>query len=242
MRRSMAQPGTELAGGAKHGLVNGERVLERLRRTLSITAAFSTTLAPAYAGRPHLGILSDNGSRVPYPRLPNMRLIAFDWGHTLMDERRNVDAVHLMPDVREVLPQLDMPLAVWANTKTAGEREVRRYLARAGIEQFFTWVVTSVDAGARKPAPGFFEFALDRCGVTKDDVLFIGNQLNTDIKGGESSGIRTVWLSGAAYHSDDDDGTGGINPTYTIQWLRDLPSLLLLIKGGGHCRYGSARV
>ena len=35
----------------------------------------------------------------------------------------------------------------------------------AGIEQFFTWVVTSVDAGVRKPGPGFFEFALDRCGV-----------------------------------------------------------------------------
>jgi FMN phosphatase YigB (HAD superfamily) len=167
-----------------------------------------------------------------------MKLIAFDWGHTLMDERRNLDAVHLMPDVREVLPQLDMPLAVWANTRTAGEREVRRWLARAGIEQFFTWVVTSVDAGVRKPAPGFFEFALDRCGVAKDSVLFIGNQLNTDISGGEGFGIRTVWLSGVAYHSDDDDGTGGINPSYTIQRLGELPSLLPLIQGGGHCRCG----
>jgi HAD superfamily hydrolase (TIGR01509 family) len=63
---------------------------------------------------------------------------------------------------------------------------------------FFVWVITSVDAGARKPAPEFFQYALGRCGLAKEDVLFVGNPLNADIAGGEAFGIRTVWLCGPA--------------------------------------------
>jgi hypothetical protein len=40
-------------------------------------------------------------------------------------------------------------------------------------------------------------------------------------------------LSGVAYHSDDDDGTGSINLSYTIQCREELPSLLPLIQEGG---------
>ncbi len=159
-------------------------------------------------------------------------VIAFDFGHTLMDERKDaglplrVRPVHFMPDVLDVVPCLSVPMALWANTRTEREADVRTWLARADIERFFTWVITSVDAGVRKPAAGFFEFALARCGLTKDDVLFVGNQLNTDVRGGESFGIRTIWLSGAEYRSDDDDQRSAIAPTYTIQRLGDLPSLL----------------
>jgi len=147
-----------------------------------------------------------------------------------MDERRNVDLVsgraHLMPDVRDVLPRLVQPLFVWANTRTAREAEVRAWLARAGIDQFFAGVVTSVDAGARKPDPNFFEFALALCRLNRDDVVFVGNQLNTDIRGGEGFGIRTVWLSGPEYRSADDDEHDGSKPTYQIQRLAELPALL----------------
>ena len=56
-----------------------------------------------------------------------LKAIAFDWGHTLMDERWDehipleTRPVHLMPGVTEVLPQLTLPLAVWANTRVARE-------------------------------------------------------------------------------------------------------------------------
>src|SRR5260370_10676872 len=125
-------------------------------------------------------------------------LVAFDFGHTLMHERRDADVpldvrpVHLMPDVLDVLPLIPVPMAVWANTRTARESEIRNWLARAGIERFFTSVVTSVDAGARQPAAAFFVFALARCGRVRDGVLFGGNQLNTDIRGGGDVGILAV--------------------------------------------------
>ena len=50
----------------------------------------------------------------------------------------------------------------------------------------------------------FFDYALARCGCAPDDVLFIGNQLNTDIAGANRARIRSVWLAGDAYRSDDD--------------------------------------
>jgi len=68
-----------------------------------------------------------------------LKVVAFDLGHTLMDERRGRDLpiqqrpIHLMPGVAEVLPQIALPLALWANTRVAVESDVRRWLDRAGL-------------------------------------------------------------------------------------------------------------
>jgi putative hydrolase of the HAD superfamily len=162
---------------------------------------------------------------------PHLKAIAFDLGHTLMDERRDQHVpirarpVHLMPGVADVLPRLTLPLAVWANTRMAREADVRGWLDRAGLGAFFRWVITSVDAGARKPVPEFFRYALARGGLARDDVVFVANQLNTDVAGAEAFGIRTVWLSGPAHRSTDDTPCNAL-PTYTIRTLYELPTLL----------------
>ena len=166
-----------------------------------------------------------------------IRAVAFDFGHTLVDEQRDGNIslesrpIHLMPEVSEILPRMSIPLAVWANTRTATGAELRRFLDRAEIGQFFAWVITSVDAGFRKPAPEFFDFALSKCELSRDEVVFVGNQLNTDIAGGRQFGIRTVWLCGSEYHSADETlSPQDVHPTYTIHRLRQLPSLLQHIR------------
>ncbi len=136
-----------------------------------------------------------------------------------------------MPEVSEVLPFLSLSLAIWANTRTATEAELRQWLKRAGLGRFFAWVVTSVDAGFRKPAPEFFDFALAKCALSKHEVLFVGDQLNTDITGGEQYGIRTVWLCGRSYRSaDETPSPKDVRPTYTIRTFRQLPLLLQRIR------------
>jgi FMN phosphatase YigB (HAD superfamily) len=162
-----------------------------------------------------------------------IRAVAFDFGHTLVDEQKDASIplesrpIHLMPGVFEILPHIWIPLAIWANTRTATAADVQHFLDRAGIGRFFAWIVTSVDAGFRKPAPQFFDFALHACGLARDEVLFVGNQLNTDIAGGQEYGIRTVWISGSAYRSADETlSPQDIHPAHTISTLRQLPSLL----------------
>ena len=160
-----------------------------------------------------------------------LKAVAFDWGNTVMDEYRDGDVpldvrpIHLMPGVADVLPQVALPLALWANTATARETDLRGWLDRAGLGRFFRWVITSVDAGARKPSPAFFEFALARCGLAKEDILFVGNQLNTDIAGSGAFGIANVWLSDPR-HRSAEDGPCDASPTNPISTLHDLPALL----------------
>jgi len=81
----------------------------------------------------------------------------------------------MLPGVADVLPQLTLQLAVWANTRVVGEAAVRDWLDRAALGPF-QCVITSVDAGVRKPAPEFFQYAVRRCGLTKD-VLFVGTSV-----------------------------------------------------------------
>jgi FMN phosphatase YigB (HAD superfamily) len=122
-------------------------------------------------------------------------------------------------------------MAIWANTRVDGEAAVREWLTRAGIAEHFRWVVTSIDAGTRKPAAAFFSYALSRCALGKEEVLFVGNQVNTDIQGAIDYGIRCVWLSSSAYRSPDDSGDDQVSsetvrPTHVIETLEELPSLL----------------
>ena len=162
-----------------------------------------------------------------------IKAVAFDFGHTLVDEQKDRSvplesrAIHLMPDVREVLPCMPVSLAVWANTRTATGSDLKHFLDRAGIGRFFAWVVTSVDAGFRKPAPQFFDFGLHKCGLARDEVLFVGNQLNTDVVGGQQCGIRAVWLSDGVYRSADETlSAQHVRPAHSIHTLRELPLLL----------------
>ena len=114
---------------------------------------------------------------------------------------------------------------MWANTREGDERHVRAWLTRAGLGGVFSWVITSTDAGARKPSPRFFAYALARCGCAPDDVLFVGNQLNTDVAGANGVGIRSVWLAGEAYRSDDDRPCDASRPTRS-RASSDLPALV----------------
>jgi FMN phosphatase YigB (HAD superfamily) len=164
-----------------------------------------------------------------------IKVIAFDVGHTLIDERIDaatfVPPVHAMPHVADALLQMDLPLAAWSNTASAREAEVRSLLTAAGIGRFFRWVVTSIDAGCRKPSAAFFRFALERCGVCETEVLFVGNQLNTDICGGRDCRIRTVWLSGEAHRSPEETlSSAEVKPDYSIDSMAELPALLQRIR------------
>lgn len=161
-----------------------------------------------------------------------IRVLSFDLGHTLLDEEagRDVDIRFRpaipMPGVLKVLPTITLPMAVWANTRDATAEDVKRWLDRATLGRYFRWIVTSSDIGYRKPDQRFFAAALGECECKANEVLFIGNQLNSDIKGANVCGIPSVLLTGPAYRSNDDSPDPTANPTYKIEQLEDLPNLL----------------
>ncbi|HEY6307732.1 MAG TPA: HAD hydrolase-like protein [Candidatus Angelobacter sp.] len=156
-----------------------------------------------------------------------VKAVAFDFGHTLVHEQTVDDCIQLMPGVGDILPRIILPMAVWANTRTAAEAVLWDRLKAAQIEQYFSCVATSIDAGFRKPAPEFFQFALSKWPFAEDEILFVCNQLNTDVLGGESFGIRTAWLSAPEFRGDDETmSLDDVKPTFTLSRFADLPSLL----------------
>lgn len=56
-------------------------------------------------------------------------------------------------------------------------------------------VFTSEDAKSYKPRKELFEFALNRTGLSAEQVVHIGDSLSSDVKGALSASINTIWIN-----------------------------------------------
>ena len=114
-------------------------------------------------------------------------------------------------DVRDLLERLSsagVKLAILSNGLFRGSL-VERLLSETGIRRYFERVFSSADYGVKKPGKGFFEIALkqireDHPGIRLDEILYVGNDYNDDVRGGTGAGIETVWLNVA--HEKNADG------------------------------------
>ena len=83
--------------------------------------------------------------------------------------------------------------------------DIDRAVAGAGLEGTTDLVVTSAQAGARKPHPRIFEHTLERCGVAPGEALFVGDTMYADVEGPLAYGM-------AAVHVWRDDMVGDPGP------------------------------
>jgi len=60
-----------------------------------------------------------------------------------------------------------------------------------------------------KPAPAFFNAALNSVGLTADEVLMIGDDLHDDIGGAQACGIAGVLVRTGKYRPEDEETTDG---------------------------------
>ena len=68
-------------------------------------------------------------------------------------------------------------------------------LKASKIHQYFDKIVTSDSSGHRKPQKGIFEFAIKEAGTSKENVLMIGDNLETDIQGAQNASIDHVFFN-----------------------------------------------
>lgn len=74
-----------------------------------------------------------------------------------------------------------------------------------------------------KPAPAFFEAALERLGVDAADAFMIGDDIKTDVGGAKSAGLKGILVKTGKYRSSDLEL--GIEPDLVFDSLADLPQL-----------------
>lgn len=71
---------------------------------------------------------------------------------------------------------------------------LHRLMSRMGGNRLFDTVVTSADAGFRKPHPAPFQQALDRLDISPESALHVGDSYDEDIAGARAAGLRPILL------------------------------------------------
>jgi putative hydrolase of the HAD superfamily len=78
---------------------------------------------------------------------------------------------------------------------------VRDILADYKLESFFDTIIISGDVGVKKPNPAIFSFALEQTGLSKNEVIYVGDT-NEDVDGAMAAGIRPIFLARPAQGTD----------------------------------------
>lgn len=104
-----------------------------------------------------------------------------------------------------------------------GFHEVQyKKLDACGLRGYFDTVILSEDAGANKPSPLFFDYALQTSGASREATLMIGDNLKTDILGALSAGMEAMLFNRWKINL----GESTVTPTYVAETLLDIKKLL----------------
>ena len=104
-----------------------------------------------------------------------------------------------------------------------GFHEVQyKKLAACGLRDYFDTIILSEDAGANKPSPIFFDFAMAMTGAEREATLMIGDNLNTDVLGALNAGIDAMLVNRWNIEKTDIPQT----VTFVVNNLRDIMKIL----------------
>lgn len=97
-------------------------------------------------------------------------------------------------DVKQLLPKLAhrYDLGIVSNFKSAGGIE---YLLEAhGLAVYFKFVLVSINFGRCKPHKSIYQEAIHKSKVSPEQTLFIGDDIQNDIKVPQALGMKTIFL------------------------------------------------
>jgi putative hydrolase of the HAD superfamily len=85
------------------------------------------------------------------------------------------------------------------------EQDMTGTLDRLGLRSWLGVVVTSQDAGANKPNPEIFQYALQQAGVLPAEAIYVGDQYQVDVLGARGAGMKAILLDRTGHHEDITD-------------------------------------
>ena len=127
-------------------------------------------------------------------------------------------------EVLETIRKKGYKTAMVAN---ASSIDARNIIAACGLENYFDAIVISEEVGTEKPAREIFEVALEKLKVKAENVLMVGNRVDTDIVGANGIGMRSVWFKWNNRY-EETVGSEGEQPNFVIVSLSELFGILSL--------------
>jgi putative hydrolase of the HAD superfamily len=120
---------------------------------------------------------------------------------TDMFRRLHVELSKPMPGTESLLQRLSangIKMGVITNSFVGAVKTILRAL---DLAKFFTVMTDSGNMKAFKPMPEIFEYTMRELRVTKNEVLFVGDEYYADIVGAARTGIPSVWVNvrGSSY-------------------------------------------
>lgn len=133
----------------------------------------------------------------PYFQTLGKRLLGDDYPGVLASMAEDIfprwgELNPVIPGVPNVIGELKekYQLGLLANQP----REVIDVLKGHGLWDVFTVQGISAEVGLHKPAPAFFQWALDQAGCLPEQALMIGDRVDNDILPARSVGMKTLRL------------------------------------------------
>ena len=127
----------------------------------------------------------------------------------------------LYPDVRPALTRLRAD-GLWVGI--AGNQTARAGGILRTLNLPADLIATSADWGVSKPDPGFFRRILDEAPARADEILYVGDRLDNDIRPAARLGLNTALIHRGPWallpHQDPD---AHAIPAMHIDSLSDLP-------------------
>jgi len=161
-----------------------------------------------------------------------LKAVFFDLGDTLIVEQGGkhlgespFDAVPQAEETLVELKQKGLKIGIIANTTISREKDVRKTLQQLGLENYFDFIVTSVDACCEKPDGRIFSLALQAFGIKACEAVMVGDRVATDIVGGNRIGMMTI-LFKWNQHYPETVTKHEEQPTFKIKHLRELLGVL----------------
>lgn len=124
----------------------------------------------------------------------------------------------LFPNAKPVIRELCEKYKLHIITNGFNELQYLK-INNSGLSECFTEIITSEDAGALKPSPKIFKFALEKTGAKKENSILIGDDLEADIKGAIDFGIKSVFFN-------PKEKTHNLKPDFEIIDLNEIKEIL----------------
>jgi putative hydrolase of the HAD superfamily len=99
------------------------------------------------------------------------------------------------------------------------EKTQHAKLKNAGLDLFFSNVITSEGSNSLKPHKEIFDFALKKAKATAAESIMLGDDIDVDIAGARGAGLDQVYVNHL------NKALPAIKPTYTIAHLKELEGI-----------------
>jgi pyrimidine 5'-nucleotidase len=100
-----------------------------------------------------------------------------------------------VPGARESIVSISTMYPLGILTNGFSEVQHRKLSQFPEVRDACRTVVISDEVGCMKPHPEIFTYATDLVGFPRDEILYVGDSLRSDIKGGLEAGWQVAWYT-----------------------------------------------